>query len=46
MKKRLTILTFAGFHLPGYKGGGPVRTIAYLVDRQSDEFELKTFRNR
>jgi glycosyltransferase involved in cell wall biosynthesis len=37
---RLKILTFVGCYLPGYKGGGPVRTVANMVDLLSDEFEF------
>jgi glycosyltransferase involved in cell wall biosynthesis len=37
----LKILTTAGYYLPGYKGGGPIRTIANMVDRLGDEFEFK-----
>lgn len=34
------ILTFVGFYLPGYKAGGPLRTIANMVEQLSDEFEF------
>ena len=37
MKK---ILIFIGYYLPGYKGGGQLRTIANLVEHLSDEFEF------
>lgn len=37
----LKILTFTGFYLPGYKAGGPIRTLANMVDRLGDEFEFK-----
>lgn len=37
-KKR--ILVFVGYYLPGYKAGGPIRTIANMVDLLSDEFEF------
>ena len=37
----LRILIFAGFYLPGYKAGGPIRTLANMVDRMGDEFEFK-----
>ena len=36
-----TILTFVGYYLPGYKGGGPIRTLANVVDRLGDEFQFK-----
>jgi len=35
------ILTYVGFYLPGYKAGGPIRTVANLVDRLGDELEFK-----
>jgi len=34
------ILTFVGFYLPGYKSGGPLRTIVNMVDNLSDDFEF------
>lgn len=40
MPKR-KILTFSGWYLPGYRGGGPIRTLANMVDRLGDEFEFK-----
>jgi glycosyltransferase involved in cell wall biosynthesis len=33
----LTVLTFVPYYLPGYKSGGPVRSIANLVARLGDE---------
>ena len=38
---KLKILTFIGWYLPGYRGGGPTRTLANMVDRLGDEFEFK-----
>ena len=38
---KLKIFTFAGFYLPGYKAGGPIRTFANMVDRLGNEFEFK-----
>ncbi len=35
------ILTCIGYYLPGSKGGGPIRTLANMVDRIGDEFEFK-----
>lgn len=32
------ILTFLGHYLPGYKAGGPIRTIANMVEHLGDEF--------
>lgn len=34
------ILTFLGYYLPGYKSGGPTRTIVNMVDRLGDELEF------
>ena len=36
-----TILAFVDHFLPGFKAGGPVRTLANIVDRLGDEFEFK-----
>jgi len=40
----MKILVFSGFYLPGYKGGGPIKTIKNLMDQLSDEvsFQLIT----
>ncbi len=35
------ILTFTAFYLPGYRGGGPIRTIANLVERLGVEFDFR-----
>jgi glycosyltransferase involved in cell wall biosynthesis len=40
-KTKLKILTFAGCYLPGYKAGGPIRTLANMVDHLCDEFKIK-----
>lgn len=37
---RPRILTFVDYYLPGFKAGGPLRTIANLVDRLGDEVEF------
>ncbi|MBK9785795.1 MAG: glycosyltransferase [Betaproteobacteria bacterium] len=34
------ILTFTEFYLPGYRGGGPIRTIANMVEQLSDDFDF------
>ena len=34
------VLTFLHHYLPGYKSGGPIRTIANLVDHLGDEVEF------
>jgi glycosyltransferase involved in cell wall biosynthesis len=36
----MRILTFMDYYLPGYKGGGPIRTIANMVSHFSGEFEF------
>jgi hypothetical protein len=36
-----TILTSVGYYLPGYKAGGPIRTLANMVGRLGDEFQFK-----
>lgn len=38
---RPTILVFIAHYLPGYKSGGPVRTIANMVDHLGDEFDFR-----
>ncbi len=38
MKK---ILCFVAYYLPGYRSGGPVRTIANLVDHLGDVFDIR-----
>ena len=35
-----TVLVFCGFYLPGFLGGGPIRTIANLVDSLGGEFDF------
>jgi len=35
------ILTFTSYYLPGFKGGGPIRTIASMVDILGDEFDFR-----
>lgn len=34
------ILTFVSYYLPGYKAGGPLRTIANMVEHLGDDFEF------
>lgn len=36
----MKVLVIVDHYLPGYKGGGPIRTIANLVDWLGDEFEF------
>jgi len=39
--ERTTILVFLQYYLPGDKSGGPVRTVANMVDQLGDEFDFK-----
>lgn len=36
-----TVLILVDYYLPGYKSGGPVRTIANMVDQLGDEFAFR-----
>lgn len=38
MKK--SVLVFCGFYTPGFKGGGPSKTIANTIDSLGDEFRF------
>ncbi len=40
MPKKPIILIFIDWYLPGYKAGGPIRSIANLVDHLGDEVEF------
>lgn len=37
----MKILCIIDFYLPGYKAGGPIRTLTNMVDRLGDEFQFK-----
>ncbi|MFO7735333.1 MAG: glycosyltransferase [bacterium] len=39
----MKILVFLNYYLPGYKAGGPIRTIANLVDNLGEEFNFYIF---
>ena len=39
--KRPIILCFVAYYLPGYRSGGPVRTIANFVDHLGDDFDIR-----
>lgn len=41
MTNKITILVFVGWYLPGYKAGGPIRSVANLVESLGDEFNFK-----
>ena len=38
--RRVKILILSDFYLPGYKAGGPIRTLANLIDHFGDEFSF------
>lgn len=38
---KTVVLTFVGCYLPGFRGGGPIRTIDNLVARLGDEFDFR-----
>lgn len=38
---KITILILVDYYLPGYKAGGPIQSIANMVDKLGDEFQLK-----
>jgi len=38
---RPVILTFAEHYLPGFKAGGPIRTLKNMADQLSDEFDFR-----
>lgn len=37
---KIKILTFVSYYLPGYKAGGPLRTISNMTDHLADDFEF------
>ncbi|MFH1528462.1 MAG: glycosyltransferase [Bacteroidota bacterium] len=41
MHKKKVILTFIGYYLPGYKSGGPVRTISNMLDLLGKDYNFK-----
>ncbi|KPP83004.1 MAG: Glycosyl transferase, group 1 [Oceanicaulis sp. HLUCCA04] len=40
-KTKPTILVFSRYYLPGYKAGGPIQSIANLVEALGDEFDFR-----
>lgn len=44
MEEPIKVLSFCGFYLPGYKGGGPIKTIKNLFDQAGESilFRLVT----
>lgn len=41
MAKKPIILTFNRSYLPGFRAGGPIRTLSNMVDRLSDELDFR-----
>ncbi|MEW6738682.1 MAG: glycosyltransferase family 4 protein [Nitrospirota bacterium] len=41
MDEKIKILVFVDYYLPGYKSGGPIRSIFNIVERLGDEFIFK-----
>ena len=41
MSNNIKILIFTGFYLPGYKGGGPIKTIKNLVEQANSSLSYK-----
>lgn len=41
VNEKRSILVLADYYLPGYKAGGPIRTLVNMVDRIGDEFQFK-----
>jgi len=44
LEKTIKVLTFSGYYLPGFKGGGPIKTIKNLFERTGKDlsFQLVT----
>ena len=40
-RQKINILIFSGCYLPGYKGGGPIKTIKNLIEQTSDSISFK-----
>ena len=41
MKERRGVLALINWYLPGFKAGGPVKTLHNLVEAIGDEYEFK-----
>lgn len=41
VKKKLVVLTFVGWYLPGFRAGGPIRSIANMIDQLGDDFDFR-----
>src|SRR5215813_4412202 len=41
LHRRTGVLVFADYYLPGFKAGGPIRTLANIMEQLGDEFEFR-----
>jgi len=41
MERKKVIICFVHFYLPGFRSGGPTRTVANFVDHLSNEFDIR-----
>lgn len=41
MNKKPIVLTFNKFYLPGYRAGGPIRTLSNMVERLGNEIDFR-----
>jgi glycosyltransferase involved in cell wall biosynthesis len=41
MNDRIRILVLSTFYLPGWKGGGPIRSVSGMVEALGDEFDFR-----
>lgn len=41
MKQKKIIICFVHYYLPGFRSGGPTRTVANFADHLSDEFDIR-----
>lgn len=39
--KKIKVISFSSYYLPGYKGGGPIKTIKNLFDQLGNEISFK-----
>ena len=40
LNRKIVVLNFVGCYLPGFKGGGPIRTIANMLDKLGNEIQF------
>jgi glycosyltransferase involved in cell wall biosynthesis len=41
VKKKTTVLSVVEYYIPGYKAGGPIRSVSNLADQLGDEYHFK-----